>query len=52
MQAGAPQELTQMGGTALNIVRIEAGLKIACAEFVPEYDTMEAGFGLAADFKK
>ena len=52
MQAGAPQGLVPMGGRALDMLRIEAGLMIAGAEFGPEADAMESGLGFAVDFKK
>lgn len=52
MAAGAPYGLTPMGGDALNLLRIEAGLMIAGAEFGPDSDAMESGLGFAVDFKK
>ena len=33
-------------------LRIEAGLMVSGAEFVPDVDAMEAGLGFAVDFKK
>ena len=41
-----------MGSEALNILRIEAGLMIAGAEFGPDVDAMESGLGFAVDLKK
>lgn len=52
MAAGQPNGLVPMGGEALNMVRIEAGLMIAGAEFGPDVDAMESGLGFAVDFKK
>ncbi len=52
MQAGAPHGLVPMGGEALEMLRIEAGLMIAGAEFGPDSDAMESGLGFAVDFKK
>ena len=52
MEAGAPHGLVPMGGTALDMLRIEAGLMVAGAEFGPEADAMESGLGVAVDFKK
>ncbi|MFK7837517.1 MAG: DUF1989 domain-containing protein [Sulfitobacter sp.] len=52
MAAGAPLGLVPMGGHALEMLRIEAGLMIAGAEFSPDVDAMEAGLGFAVDFKK
>lgn len=52
MEAGAPQGLVPMGGQALDLLRIEAGLMIAGAEFGPDADAMESGLGFAVDFKK
>lgn len=34
------------------MVRIEAGLMVAGAEFGPDVDAMESGLGFAVDFKK
>ncbi len=50
--AGAAHGLVPMGGHALDILRIEAGLMIAGAEFGPDVDAMESGLGFAVDFKK
>ncbi len=52
MEAGEPFGLTPMGGDALGMLRIEAGLMVAGAEFGPDADAMEAGLGFAVDFKK
>ncbi|MEP1207638.1 MAG: DUF1989 domain-containing protein [Rhizobiaceae bacterium] len=52
MDAGAPHGLVPMGGMALDIMRIEAGLMAAGAEFGPDVDAMESGLGFAVDFKK
>ena len=52
MAAGAPHGLTPMGGAAANLLRIEAGLMVAGAEFGPDCDALEAGLGFAVDFKK
>ena len=52
MEAGQEFGLVPMGSGALNILRIEAGLMIAGAEFGPDADAMESGLGFAVDFKK
>ncbi len=52
MNAGASYGLVPMGGQALDMLRIEAGLMIAGAEFGPDVDAMESGLGFAVDFKK
>lgn len=52
MAAGEPMGLAPMGGVALDMLRIEAGMMIAGAEFGPESDAMESGLGFAVDFKK
>ncbi|WP_245759597.1 DUF1989 domain-containing protein [Poseidonocella sedimentorum] len=52
MAAGAPDGLVPMGGAALEMLRLEAGLMIAGAEFGPDADAMESGLGFAVDFKK
>ena len=52
MEAGEPEGLRPMGGTALDMLRIEAGLMISGAEFGPEVDAFEAGLAFAVDFKK
>ncbi len=50
--AGEPYGLAPMGGQALAMLRVEAGLMIAGAEFGPDVDAMESGLGFAVDFKK
>ncbi|MEL7096292.1 MAG: DUF1989 domain-containing protein [Pseudomonadota bacterium] len=52
VEAGAPYGLVPMGGAALDMLRIEAGLMISGAEFGPDSDAMESGLGFAVDFKK
>lgn len=52
MKAGETHGLVAMGGHALNLLRVEAGLMIAGAEFGPDSDAMESGLGFAVDFKK
>lgn len=52
MAAGAPHGLVPMGGMALDMLRLEAGLMIAGAEFGPDSDAIESGLGFAVDFKK
>ena len=52
IEAGTPHGLVPMGGMALDMLRIEAGLMVAGAEFGPDIDAMEAGLGFAVDFKK
>lgn len=52
MAVGASQGLVPMGGHALDMLRIEAGLMIAGAEFGPDVDAMESGLGFAVDFNK
>ncbi len=52
MKAGEPHGLVPMGGDALSMLRIEAGLMIAGAEFGPDVDAMESGLEFAVDFKK
>lgn len=52
MQAGEAFDLVPMGADALNLLRIEAGLMIAGAEFGPDSDAMESGLGFAVDFRK
>ncbi|GGX72202.1 aminomethyltransferase [Tateyamaria omphalii] len=49
---GAPLGMVPMGGHALEMLRIEAGLMISGAEFGPEADAFEAGLGFAVDFGK
>lgn len=52
IEAGAAYGITPMGGEALDIIRIEAGLMVAGAEFGPDIDAFEAGLGFAVDLKK
>ncbi len=52
MAAGERYGITPMGGEALDMIRIEAGLMIAGAEFTAEVDAYEAGLGFAVDLKK
>ncbi|WP_170336774.1 DUF1989 domain-containing protein [Ruegeria arenilitoris] len=52
MSAGKPLGLMPMGSEALDMVRIEAGLVVAGAEFGPDVDAIESGLGFAVDFKK
>lgn len=52
MKAGEPHGLTPMGGHALDMLRIEAGLMISGAEFGGDVDAIESGLGFAVDFKK
>ncbi len=52
MKAGEDHGLKPMGGAALEIIRIEAGLAAQGAEFAPGVDALEAGLGFAVDFKK
>ena len=52
MEAGAPRGLAPMGARALDLLRIEAGLMVAGAEFGPDVDAMESGLGFAVDFAK
>ena len=52
MEAGETHGLVPMGGQALEMMRIEAGLMIAGNEFGPDCDALESGLGFAVDFKK
>ena len=52
MEAGEEFGILPMGGAALEIIRIEAGLAAANAEFAPGIDALEAGLGFSVDFKK
>ena len=52
IEAGRPHGLVPMGNEALNLLRIEAGLMIAGAEFGADSDAMESGLGFAVDFRK
>ncbi|MEL6574600.1 MAG: DUF1989 domain-containing protein [Pseudomonadota bacterium] len=50
--AGAEFGIKPMGSAALEIIRIEAGLAAAGAEFAPGVDAHEAGLGFAVDLSK
>jgi aminomethyltransferase len=52
MTAGEEFGLVPMGSEALGILRIEAGLMIAGAEFGPDSDAIESGLGFAVDLNK
>ena len=52
MEAGADLGVTPMGTEALGMIRIEAGLAAAGAEFAPGVDAFEAGLGFAVDLDK
>ncbi|MEL6522402.1 MAG: DUF1989 domain-containing protein [Pseudomonadota bacterium] len=51
MAAGEEFGIKPMGSAALEIVRIEAGLAAAGAEFAPGVDAFEAGLGFAVSLK-
>ncbi len=52
MDAGQDFGIEPMGGHALDIIRIEAGLAAANAEFAADVDAWEAGLGFAVDMAK
>ena len=52
MEAGEDLGIVPMGSAALNIIRIEAGLPAAGAEFAPSVNAFEAGLGFAVDLGK
>ncbi|NQZ74227.1 MAG: DUF1989 domain-containing protein, partial [Dinoroseobacter sp.] len=52
MQAGEEFGIAPMGAAALDIIRIEAGLAAANAEFAPGVDAFEAGLGFAVNLNK
>jgi aminomethyltransferase len=52
MDSGAPMGLVPMGGDALEMLRIEAGLMTSGAEFGPDADAFESGLGFAVDMQK
>ncbi len=52
MDAGEEFGITPMGSAALEMIRIEAGLAAANAEFAPGIDAFEAGLGFAVDLTK
>ena len=52
MEAGQEFDIKPMGGEALSMIRIEAGLMVAGAEFGDDIDALEAGLEFAVDFDK
>ncbi len=52
MQAGEEFGIEPMGSTALDILRVEAGLAASGHEFAPGADAWEAGLGFAIDLRK
>ena len=52
MAAGEEFGIAPMGAAALDIIRIEAGLAAANAEFAPGVDAYEAGLGFAVNLRK
>ncbi len=52
MAAGEEFGIVPMGTHALEVIRIEAGLAAANAEFTSDVDAFEAGLGFAVDLKK
>lgn len=52
MAAGEEFGISPMGSAALEILRVEAGLAAAGAEFAPGVDAYEAGLGFAVSLKK
>lgn len=52
MEVGEKHGLVPMGGHALDMLRIEAGLMISGAEFGGDSDAIESGLGFAVDLKK
>lgn len=52
MAAGEEFGIEPMGSAALEMLRIEAGLAAAGAEFAPGVDAYESGLGFAVDLKK
>ncbi len=52
MEAGEEFGIVPMGSAALDIIRIEAGLAAADAEFAADVDAFEAGLGFAVDLTK
>ncbi|WP_424930828.1 DUF1989 domain-containing protein [Amaricoccus macauensis] len=52
MEAGEEFGILPMGTEALGIIRIEAGLAAANAEFAPGIDAFEAGLGFAVNLNK
>ena len=51
MQAGEPDRITPLGLGALDMVRIEAGLIFAGAEFTDQTDPFEAGIGFTVPLR-
>ncbi len=52
VDAGQPLGLVAQGSQALNLLRVEAGLMAAGAEFTHGVDADEAGLGFAVDMNK
>ncbi|MCB1807180.1 MAG: aminomethyltransferase family protein, partial [Candidatus Competibacteraceae bacterium] len=52
IEAGEAFGLVPMGSEALAMLRIEAGLMVAGAEFGPDSDAMESGLAFAVDLNK
>lgn len=52
ISAGEPYGIVPMGLDALELVRVEAGLMTAGAEFGAQTDALESGLGFAVDFTK
>ena len=52
MAAGEEFGIEPMGSAALDILRVEAGLAAANAEFAPGVDALEAGLGFAVSMNK
>ena len=52
VEVGLSHGLVAMGGMALDLLRIEAGLMVAAAEFGADCDALESGLGFAVDFRK
>ena len=52
MEEGKDLGITPMGLDALDVIRIEAGLMSAGAEFGPDVDAYESGLGFAVDLEK
>jgi aminomethyltransferase len=52
IEAGKPLGLKPMGGEALGMIRVEAGLAAHGAEFGRDIDAFEAGLGFAVDLAK
>jgi aminomethyltransferase len=52
IESGSQMGIHPMGGEALNMLRLEAGLMIAGAEFGDEHTPCECGLSFAVDLKK